>query len=629
MDKLFNTPTAVLLDWDEHLIDSSAYYRVCSELAMKIAIERHGYAQPNDLYRERGLLKSHEYFTKYFGEEGAKVIHDIREEVLTDHSRPAPILKAGAKELLTLLAQNNIPYAIVSDTIQPRLENNVTRTLNDNGLPTPVLVGTIPGEVDKKPSPAGIIKALNILQVAPSPAVLFSGDLPLKDGLAAANAGVSSVIIPADKSGDVSESNVCNSLEDLVIALSATLGKKLERPRYFKRFSYEGIPEEETRIIAGEKYYVESPTSDDPTESSIVLTEEETIFHNKRWIAKRGKNLDGSGNYPVEDKMAAAYEVVEELVTAKMINEIAAKSLQSARLKRQKTPADEKIIIHIPHIGNSKNMLRVAFINKLVHELNEIFAKQYPELNVEFKDSITPGSPIFNVLSIAQSLEIEDGITQDDIESLSGFDVNSSLTIRRSTGTLSERIVKQALFEFQNFKEGDLVILADDHVQAGSTFILLYQQLKQREVDIVALTSLAVIPESKNLQPHKDVEMDIDQALKYSLENYIKEFPNADEKKMEVKFKKSLDDALGKVGLSVKSLSCREALSVVAFFIDGKNNEQNAWFQKMMDKYGCDKSVVERKEDSLLVQAELPPVTPVEFLHQIDSLIPRFTVRSL
>lgn len=623
-------PAAVILDWDDLLVDSKAFYRQAGEKVVQIMTEQFGVPEPHKPYRDKGALKSSEYYKEVYGYR-AELVIDIHQHILLDLPE-APDFKPGARELLNFLEQNNIPYAIFSDTVEERLGNHVPKTMEKHGVSTPLHVGTS-NEIGMKPQPQGIFRALEKLSqktgrhISADERVVMVGDRPDKDGKLSENAGISHAIIPSEYAGDTTGWKTFSNLDELTAALAETVGKKVQKPGYFERFSYKemGISYAETEIITGEQDYIESPATDDP-EDGITLTAEETEFHNLRWIAKRGKHLDGTGNYSREEKLEAGRKVVDALITEKMIKAVADKSFAAAQRKRDSgfDPA-KPVMVHLPHIGGSKNQLRIAFLERLTNRLNEIAKEDYPELNVEFRDAFTPESPICNVLSIAESLEGK--FRPEDIEPLSGHAVDASLTIKRSTGNLMERMAKQALFNFENFEEGDLVILGDDHVQTGSTFITQYQQLVASGVEVVALVSLAAMPESKNLQAHPDMLDDLAQAELFAIENHLEEFPSSEKQSITAKFRKASADCISMVGICKESLSNREALTLMACFVDGKKPEQLEWFKAIMDKYGCDPDVVERKGDSLLHQAQQPGMNPVVIHENMQKLIPSFTTR--
>ena len=628
MTTLKNKPDAVLLDWDDHLVDSQEYYARCAYGAME-KMKDLGYPLPTKPYAQKGKQKSSSYFLEAYGEENSKIVNAFYQELILDDN-VLPRLKPVARELLKFLELNHIPYALVSDTVQPRLDVHVSKVLQAAGLPVPIHVGVGNG-VELKPHPSGINKALELLSqqtgtlLNPSEAILMSGDRPDKDGVAANNAGISHSIIMHENSGDTKGWNTYPDLESLLKTLAQTVGKTFERPKYFKRFDYDGISREETHIITGDQDYIESPATDDLS-TLVEMSPEEFKLHNQRWIAKRGKGLDGSGPYNDEQKLEAAYGVVHTLLTPKMVREIAERTLGAVEKKHAENPdSKEKITVHLPHITGSKNMLRIGMIHELTQQLNDIYTKEHPELNVEFKDGLEPGSPSIEMITIAEGLERGINPAEGKLEALTDHDIYSPTTIKRSTGSLSERMAKQCLFEFDHFKPGDLVILADDHVQAGSTFILQYQQLKKLGVDVVALASLAAIPESKNLQPHADVTTDMTQAMNYAVDNYLTHYPDANPIKIAQKFQMNYDHGLAMVGLATTNLSNREAMTMMAFLIDGTKPEQLAWFQGIMEKYGCSPDLIEREADSLKAEAMKPALTPIDFLHEMERQIPKFT----
>ena len=162
MPSVINTPRAVLLDWDDHLIDSEGYYDRTSELAFEKMRTDHGYNEPAIPLKERGLQTRTDYFAEQYGPKSVDLFMRLREDILMDHKQPAPILRPGATELLRFLELNHIPYAIASDTPQARLENNVLRTLEASGLTIPAMVGTS-ATIPHKPAPDMALEALKKL----------------------------------------------------------------------------------------------------------------------------------------------------------------------------------------------------------------------------------------------------------------------------------------------------------------------------------------------------------------------------------------------------------------------------------------------------------------------------------
>lgn len=625
-------PDAVLLDWDDHLVDSTEYYRVCSEKAVDILVKDYGYPAPSKLYREKGKLTNSEYFKEQFGEEGAKKVIAIREEMLMDGDLPPPQLRPGAEELLTFLALNNIPYAIVSDTPQERLSNNVKRTLDQAGLPVPLHVGISDEHgVLRKPHESGIKRALKLLSeqtgtiLSASPMVIMSGDRPDKDGMAARNAGINHAIIVHEKSGSVEGWQAYDDLHVFLKHITRTVGQELRTPRFVKRALYDGISRQETEIVCDDNHFIESPLKDALGEHSAYTPEEEAL-HNLRWIAKRAQNLDGTGHYTREEQMEAAYEVVDQLLTPAMLDELTSRTVEAVKARRAKGQQDE-IVVHLPHrVVNPpkpiENMLSVAYNYELANRMNVIFAEKHPELNVRFDST----DRLLSGLSIEKSEQLE---AAGDVEviGLTGNDPKKTVQAGRSTGNLLERIAKQPIFDYSSFKLGDMVIITDDHVQGGGTFVTWYHALKERGVEPIAFTVLSTMPESRNMQPHPDIHQDMEKALTSALDSYCAAYPSADRACMEQKFHSTLDKTLQKVGISVGTLSNREALTLMAYLIDGTNDKQVAWFKEIAPKYGADLSIVERKDESLTAQASEPSVSPMQLMDRMEILIPKYTTR--
>lgn len=199
-------PTAVLLDWDYHLIDSLSYYNKVANTVIDRMLGEHGIEKPEKLYCEKGWQKSLEYYWQVYGS-NAQLAIEMHQQHLRDVPE-APKFKPGAAELLKSLNAHSIPYAIVSDADQTILENNVRATLREHNIPAPIVVGTSSNIVGK-PEPDSVFKALALLsaqsgkRLLPNDhSIIMIGDLPSKDGAVASRAGLSHVIVPSEKTGD-------------------------------------------------------------------------------------------------------------------------------------------------------------------------------------------------------------------------------------------------------------------------------------------------------------------------------------------------------------------------------------------------------------------------------------------
>lgn len=325
--------------------------------------------------------------------------------------------------------------------------------------------------------------------------------------------------------------------------------------------------------------------------------------------------------------MEAAYQVIDKLLTDDVLDKLAQRVLEAIK-HRQKEGLKGEAVIHLPHrVVNPpkpiENMLSVAYNHELSERLNKLFAEKYPAVSVRFDSS----SRLLSSLSMHKAEEFEQGNNQFETQSLSTHDTHSTVTLGRSTGNLLDRIVKQPIFDYSTFKSNDLVIITDDHVQGGGTFVTWYHALKQRGVVPIAFSALSTMPESKNLQPHQDIAADMNKSMLMAVENYCKEYPSADRERVTKKFFAATETMLSKVGISLETLSSREALTLMAYIIDGNQANQLRWFESVAQKYGCDLSIVERQDESLVIQAAMPPVTPLQLLDRIEDMIPTYTLK--
>jgi hypothetical protein len=79
-------------------------------------------------------------------------------------------------------------------------------------------------------------------------------------------------------------------------------------------------------------------------------------------------------------------------------------------------------------------------------------------------------------------------------------------------------------------------------------------------------------------------------------------------------------------GISKETLSNREAVTVVAFFVDGAKHVQMEWFFNLAIAAGADQELPEREDESPFSQARRPFISPNELAVMIDREIPKYCV---
>lgn len=643
----------VLMDLDDFLIDSGKFYEAVYEEINRIAVEELGFAPPKRTYKEKGQQTGREYLAQEYGAENADRLMKIREERILLGNTIVPQLLPGAAELLQYLYVSGKPHAIVSDTPQTVLNHFVERIAADLGIKLPLAIGRS-RDVIRKPDPSGILKAMDMLKVKESdrPYAILFGDYFHKDGEAARRAGIQSVIVPNGKLAEFGSDPTLPNLHAVLTFLKT--GKlnpaSIQSPPYVVRKPYGDTPFEETEIITSGRCFTESPTSDGGIDFSVFTAEEREI-HKLRWIAKRARDPEDEDGklYTVREQFAAAAKVIHgffmpggQFVPGLMTDDMVQKKAVQVRRHYQYSGLDH-MVIHLPERSVNppkpiENRLSTAFNQEFTRALREYCRIHYPDMQVEFDDA----SRSLLGISMQKALDASMGLEDVRSVSLSGHDLSRSVQFGRAKGTLLERILKQPLFDFmfaahelpadsKIIRPGDAIILTDDCVQAGGTFLAWFHALKERGAHVLGFVALSTIPESSNLQAASAVLKGRDQMMLFTLENYLDSVPGADQASTLNAFDKGLDILLAKVGLSWETLSNREALSLMAFFIDGRKQEQLNWFSDMARAASADLTMPQRDDENLILQAKKPPETPCALAAEIvrGAFIPQYVVHEM
>lgn len=222
-------PTAVLLDWDDFLVDSQSFYREAYHKTL------------TDL-KERGIYSVNGVNPDY-GQKGSRPIKAFMEEVFGEHTAAAlevhtgnklsrsiyPHFKPGAAALLRYLAGNNIPHAIVSDSPQPLLEKNMEMACADYGITPPIFQGHTK-DIPEKPDPTGVRLAMERLGVTCNERVLFMGDRPERDAEVARRAGITGIIVPNALYGNKGEHIALPNLASVLNTLMHSRRTRVWKP---------------------------------------------------------------------------------------------------------------------------------------------------------------------------------------------------------------------------------------------------------------------------------------------------------------------------------------------------------------------------------------------------------------
>jgi beta-phosphoglucomutase-like phosphatase (HAD superfamily)/adenine/guanine phosphoribosyltransferase-like PRPP-binding protein len=626
----------ILFDLDDTLIDSAEYYYRVYEHLFSVVKQRFGLLRPKLDYRQKGDQKSDAYFAQEYGQENVERVMAIREEILLGEE-VIPTLLPGAEEILSYLHQQQIPIGVVSNTPQSILEHIVNSSLRKAGVDISVVVGNA-----GKPNPEGLLRALNLLEIngIETCRALYIGDDPNRDGEAACEAGLEVIIIPKRK---VAGRKQFTTLPNLSAALTFLKTRKLKAtdiksPPYIKRESHDERPLEDTEIITSETWTTEAPIEESLNIAAFSFAQRE--FHNLRWIAKRGVNLRQEGPFSREEQLVACDKVlhgftasdgtrIEGLLKPLMIERLAKKVERYVAVGWKKMAgANKDLTIHLPArtvVPKKKieNELASATNHAIAQRLSTHF-KENPILNQKLvfceTDRVLIGETLQLIVDREEELE---GVR---ICSLSEHDPNRTVQAGRTQGNGLSRIVRQPLFNYSTFCPGDTVILTDDCAQAGSTFITWDQALKKRGVNVVAYAALSSLPETQNLLAAPAVVKGFDQVMAFAVSNHLEKFSGSDPIKVADEFQKNLGHLLRVVGISRETLSNREALTVMAFFVDGAKYVQMEWFFNLAITAGADPELPEREDESPFSQARRPFISPNELAVMIDREIPKYCV---
>jgi beta-phosphoglucomutase-like phosphatase (HAD superfamily)/adenine/guanine phosphoribosyltransferase-like PRPP-binding protein len=627
----------VLFDLDDTLIDSAEYYYRVHEHLFKIIERRFGLPRPRIDYRQKGDQKSEIYFAQEYGRENIERILAVREEILLGEE-VVPTLMPGAAEILIYLNEQQIPIGVVSNTPQNILEHIVAISLTRIGIDISVVVGNA-----GKPHPEGLLKALNLLEVkgVDTCCVLYIGDDPNRDGEAACRAGLEVIIIPKKK---VAGRKQFTTLPSLSATLAFLKTRKLratdiKTPPYVKRERRDRGSLADTEIITSETWTTEAPI-EGCLNVAAAFSPAQREFHNLRWIAKRGVNLHQEGPFSKEEQLVACNKVlngftasdgtrIEGLLKPLMIERLAERvERHVAGSWRKMAGANGDITIHLPARTvvpkkNIENELASVTNYAIAQQLSAHFtANPIPNQKITFceKDRVLIGETLQLVVDREERLE------GTRICCLSGHDLNKTAQAGRTEGSGLSRIVRQPIFNYSTFRSGDAVILTDDCAQAGSTFITWDQALRKLGVDVIAYAALSSLPETRNLLAAPEVIKEFDQVMTFAVSNHLEKISNADPCKVADEFRRNLDHLLRVVGISKETLSNREALTIMAFFVDGAKSTQVEWFFNLAIAAGADPKLPEREDESPFLQARRPFISPNELAVMIDREVPKYCV---
>ncbi len=326
-------------------------------------------------------------------------------------------------------------------------------------------------------------------------------------------------------------------------------------------------------------------------------------------LQKEERNFDGTGpsdgreHYSSEEQFEAAHRVVKELLTESVINKLVGNITGKISEKRNsfgKQDNPDCITVYIPCVVKDSaikipNVLPIAMAHKLTERLNSIFQRDdLRHLNVHFDDGSSQEKFII-CMKAPRAIEHHSGADKGKLTIKPATGNEGIASLRRAEGDLLTRLTLQPFYYSLGFKKGDMVILADDHVQTGASLVGQYNAFRERGVEIVGMIALATMPEASNIQPSDAVLEGIDQAITRAADQSGLS-PTSDKKSLKQEYKHGIEEGLAKIGLSIPTLTNREALTVIAYILDGHKHDNARWFKDLAKGVGADEKIVERSD---------------------------------
>jgi len=272
----------------------------------------------------------------------------------------------------------------------------------------------------------------------------------------------------------------------------------------------------------------------------------------------------------MKHRMEAAYKVINCIITDEFIN-----SLLEQSLKQYDTSKGDVISVVRPvkvydNIKNSYNMLTNMFSQELLIQLDKKMKEKHPDKKITFKDE-----PVMMLT-----------------------------TSNRTQASSYERILKQPFFDATQLRAKNIII-NDDHINAGAFTATLFAAAKELDANILAVSSLTVHPHTRNLA--------LDGRLLRALKQYTEEAePNT-------AAYDRLNLVLSTMGLSMETLTNREALTLLTIIMDGNNNKHQLAFDKLDKTIKNGHNVIDGKGDSLNDVLQEVPLTVSALIARIGS----------
>jgi hypothetical protein len=293
-----------------------------------------------------------------------------------------------------------------------------------------------------------------------------------------------------------------------------------------------------------------------------------------------GQPLNMSQEAPSEiiaARKSAAQEVVDSWLSDDFVQQFAEYLYpQLSRSSDRTTTFIKRVSVAGP--SERHNFLSPVYEDRLIASLERAFSRIDPHNPVSFETVIMPMATI----------------------------------PKRTESNPLERIVRQPYLDerAKHKLTGRKLVLLDDHVQAGGTFATFFAVAKElgKGTEVLGITALTAHPTLRDLRISEQVK---DRLLLYC----DKRSPMGRAGAIE------LDTSLSKIGLSIDTLTNREAFYLIGMMMDGFNMQERKTYLDLIDEIGEGVRVAEGKEDNFEQFLHTSPMTLPSISIAMDGLI--------
>ncbi len=312
------------------------------------------------------------------------------------------------------------------------------------------------------------------------------------------------------------------------------------------------------------------------------LEPNERTIHFLRQYAKKGKYPDESyavdptfnaSDDIIEDRIKASEWVINQLLTDEHVSELAEHLHE--RLDGRTNQTITILRNQVAEGGDvSYNFLSPTYDEILIEKLNNYFENNYPEDQVDF--------------DMKTALRLNDTL--------------------RVYSTPVERLARLPFIDTEDLSskvDGQLVLIADEHVQSAGMTSTLFSLSKQLGGEVMGITTLTSHPTTQDI------------ALSAEVRDTVIDFANqTTDDGSEI-----LEETLETLGLSFDTISNREGLYILALLMDGEDKDQFDQFIDLEKRLAQGVEVIEGVEDNVRRALTEPPLTVEDLKVQIDTLV--------